>query len=202
MSMICGLTSISDDTIALVRQHPLLILKLTCDEEEFEEMVAHYQSSRGGFLAKLFGKKVKPPESLPEYKPGKDEGKHCYLDKTWHGIHFLLTGSAWEGDEPLNFLVAWGEEVEGMDSGYGPERVFTSAEVKQIDAALSGISKEEFERRFDPVKMMEEQIYPTIWDRPKEEDDTLGYISEYFVELKQYIHNIAEKNMGMIVGLS
>jgi len=131
--------------------------------------------------------------------PAKNE---LWLDKAWHGIHFLLTGSAWEGDEPLNFLVAAGEPLEGTDTGYGEDRVFTSEQVKQIDSALQGISKEEFESRFDPAKMMEEDIYPTIWDRPKDEDDTLGYISEHFLELKQYIHRTAEHNMGIIVGLS
>lgn len=128
--------------------------------------------------------------------------KELWLDKAWHGIHFLLTGSAWEGDEPLNFLVASGEPIEGTESEYGEDRLFTSQQVKQIDAVLQGITKEQFQSRFDPNKMMAENIYPTIWDRPKEEDDTLGYIMEYFVKLKQFIHNIAEKNMGMIVGLS
>lgn len=131
------------------------------------------------------------------------EGEEAfYLDKAWHGIHFLLTGSAWEGDAPLHFLVAGGEEVKDSDVGYGPGRVFTSAQVKDIDAALQAISKEEFESRYDPVGMMEANIYPNIWDRDEEEDDLLEYVSDNFVRLKQYIHTIAGKGMGMVVGLS
>ena len=30
------------------------------------------------------------------------------VDKAWHGLHFLLTGTAWEGDFPLNFIVSGG----------------------------------------------------------------------------------------------
>ena len=202
MSMICVFSTISDESIELVREHPLLVMKWFCSEEEFQEYVAHQQSSKVGFLSKLFGKKSKQPERLPDYSPSGNENIQYDIDKAWHGIHFLLTGSAWEGDEPLNFLVAGGEVAEGCDIGYGPGRMFSSAQVKQIDAALGGISKEEFESRFDPAKMMKEDIYPTLWDRPKEEDDSLRYISEYFGELKRYIHNIAGKNMGMIVGLS
>lgn len=202
MSMICSVTTISDESIELVRKHPPLIMKWFCSEEEFEEFATHERSSKIGFIAKLFGKKPKRSEPLPDYSPSGNENIQYDIDKAWHGIHFLLTGSAWEGDAPLNFLVARGEETEGCDIGYGPGRMFTSAEVKRIDEALQGISKEEFESRFDPVKMMEEDIYPTIWDRPKEEDDTLGYISEYFVVLKQYIHRTAEQNMGLVVGLS
>ncbi|HEG43813.1 MAG TPA: DUF1877 family protein [Phycisphaerales bacterium] len=202
MSMVCSLISISNETINLVRQHPLLVMKLICCEEEFEEMVAHRQPSGCGFFAKLFGRKTKESTPLPEYTPGGNEGLNCELDKAWHGIHFLLTGSALEDNEPLNFLVMGGEDTVGCDIGYGPGRMFTSAQVKQIDGALQDISKEEFESRFDPDKMMELDIYPNIWDRPKEEDDSLDYISVSFVEMKQFIRNIAEKNMGMLVVLN
>lgn len=144
----------------------------------------------------------KRSESKLDRISGLQSENELWLDKAWHGIHFLLTGSAWEGKEPLNFLVVAGEAIKGTDNGYGEDRAFTSEQVKNIDKELQGISKEEFESRFDSAKMMEEDIYPTIWDRPKEEDDTLGYISEYFVEMKQYINRIAEQNMGMIVVLS
>ncbi len=202
MGMVCEFTTISDDTIELVRQHPLLLLKLTCGEEFFEELAAERQSPRRSFFAKLFGKKCKEPVPLPEYTPGMDEGLQSDIDKAWHGIHFLLTGSAWEGEEPLNFIVAGGEVIEESDTGYGPNRVFTSQQVKQIDNALQVISKEEIESRFDQKKMMDEDIYQNIWDRSKEEDDTLGYISECFVAMKQCIHSFASKNMGIVVGLS
>jgi len=137
---------------------------------------------------------------LPDYSPSGNENIQYDIDKAWFGIYFLLTGTAGVGKAPLNFLIIGGQEVKGCDIGYGPGRVFTSQHVKQIDEALQGISKEEFESRFDPVKMMEEDVYPNIWDRSKEE--SLEYISEYFVELKGYIHRTAEQNMGLIVGLS
>lgn len=41
-----------------------------------------------------------------------------YLDKAWHGLHFLFTGTAWEGDPPLNFLVSGGREIGDVDVGY------------------------------------------------------------------------------------
>lgn len=202
MSMICVFSTISDESIELARQHPTLIMKWFCSEEEFEEFAEYAQTPKVGFWGKLFGKKSKQSTPLPDYSPSGNENIQYDVDKAWHGIHFMLTGSARGGDEPLNFIVAGGQEVSGCDIGYGPGRLFTSEQVKQIDAALQVISKEEFESRFDSETMMKEDIYPTIWDRPKEEDDTLGYISKYFDGLKQYIHRACEQEMGLVVGLS
>ena len=35
----------------------------------------------------------------PDYDPRTDR-PHCDLEGVWHGLHFLFTGTAWEGDEP------------------------------------------------------------------------------------------------------
>src|SRR5690242_14594616 len=61
------------------------------------------------------------------------------LDKAWHGIHWLLTGSSEGGEEPLCFLLAGGEQVGDVDVGYGPARALTSSQVALWDAALSQI---------------------------------------------------------------
>jgi uncharacterized protein DUF1877 len=37
---------------------------------------------------------------------GVANGNELDVDKAWHGLHFLLTGSAWEGSFPLNFIAA------------------------------------------------------------------------------------------------
>lgn len=128
-------------------------------------------------------------------------GGELDLDKAWHGIHFLLTGSAWEGDEPLCYLIAGGQEVGDEDVGYGPARVLRPKEVAQFDAALAAISLDDFRRRFDPTAMMAQQIYPEIWDRDPREDDTLGYLAEYFDMLKTIVRNSAQMQKGLIVWL-
>src|SRR5688572_4637046 len=69
------------------------------------------------------------------------------VDKAWHCLHFLLTGTAWEGDPPLNFIVAGGSEVGDEDVGYGPARGFSSPEVRAIADALDGIDHTVLARR-------------------------------------------------------
>jgi hypothetical protein len=62
-------------------------------------------------------------------EPSPDEEDD--VDKAWQGLHFLLTGSAWNGEPPLNFLVSGGREIGDVDVGYGPARGFTSTEVAE-----------------------------------------------------------------------
>src|SRR5882762_365214 len=69
----------------------------------------------------------------------RDRLPSAHLEKAWHGLHYLLTGSAGEGGLPLGFLLEGGEEV-GEDLGYGSPRLFQPPEVRQIDAALAPIS--------------------------------------------------------------
>lgn len=45
---------------------------------------------------------------------------------------------------------------------------------------------------------MENKIYPEIWD----DEEVLDYLVEYFKELKQFISNTVDKNMGIIISIS
>src|SRR5690348_12146296 len=54
------------------------------------------------------------------------------VDKAWHCLHFLLTGTAWGGEPPLNFVAIGGTEIGEEDVGYGPARGFASQELRVI----------------------------------------------------------------------
>ena len=147
---------------------------------------------------------LRDPESIADYLNEDDDEEadgdaHANLDvdKAWHGIHFLLTGTAWEGEAPLGFIAYGGRELG--DVGYGPARIFASHEVKEIDAALRPLSREVLEKRFDPSAMMRLEIYPTIWDRPRNEDDTLTYLLEYYDSLREFVADAARQGEGLIV---
>ena len=49
--------------------------------------------------------------------------------------------------------------------------------------------------------MMKLEIYPTIWDRDPDDDDTLGYCIEYFDELKKAISSAVNNGLGMVLYL-
>jgi hypothetical protein len=142
------------------------------------------------------------PGSVVEfiYESGDADGDDLDIDKAWHGLHFLLTGTDWAGEPPLNFLVSGGMPVGNVEVGYDVVRAFTSAQVREIVAALSGLTAGELRRRFDPERMVALDIYPSaIWTRPPEEDDSLGYLIEYFEILRRYVSTLAEDGLGMLV---
>lgn len=133
---------------------------------------------------------------------GEPQGETLDLDKAWHGIHFLLTGSDWGGSEPLCFLLAGGEGIGESEVGYGPARALTPADVLLWDAALQEIDLEGFRQRFDPPLMLAAEIYPAIWDRDPAEDDTLGYLADYYADLRRFVHDTARAQLGLVVYLS
>jgi hypothetical protein len=130
---------------------------------------------------------------------GGSNGNELDVDKAWHGLHFLLTGSAWEGSFPLNFIAAGGREV-GDDLGYGPARGLTSGDVLMIDAALEPLTAAELGQRFDAQRMTELQIYPFGWsDDPDGERD---YLLDFYADLRSFVRRTAEQGHALLVYLS
>jgi Domain of unknown function (DUF1877) len=126
------------------------------------------------------------------------------LDKAWHGIHYLLTGTAWEGEAPENTLVAGGTELPDPDEewGYGPPRCVGAVSAAAFARAVEAITDDELAARFDPADMTAKEIYPPILDRDPSEDDTLGYLMEYVAVLRQFLASAAAQNRGFLVALT
>src|SRR5919108_645463 len=115
MSMVLVLRTLSDSNIEKVLVDPPLIWKIVApdDPEAYETA----RSERPGLLSRLFGRRS--PLTLAPNDVGFniDEGGDVDLDKAWHAIHYMLTQSAWDGNEPLNFLVGGGAPVGDIDVG-------------------------------------------------------------------------------------
>jgi hypothetical protein len=125
------------------------------------------------------------------------------VDKAWHCLHFLLTGTAWEGEPPLDFIVRGGIEV-GDDVGYGPARAFASPALKAIADALDGVEPDDLVARFDAAKMDQLEIYPSGgWAivNPRSEEEC-GYFSGAFDALKDLARRGRETRQGLLVWLS
>lgn len=202
MSMISCLVRTPDDVLEKLRAQPPLIRRYLGMDGGGAPPVR-----KPGFWASLFGAKpqVPPPQSsasepAPAFPARREADEFC-VEKAWHGLHFLLTGTEWEGEMPLCFLVTGGETIGDEDLGYGPGRAFSSAQVKELAVALAGVDEAELRRRFDPEKMMAADIYPTIWDRPPEEDDTLTWLLGTFTEMRVFVTKAAADGQGLIVYL-
>jgi hypothetical protein len=130
------------------------------------------------------------------YGSAAARGDGVVLNKAWHAIHFVLTGSRLGGEPPLNFLVAEGTPVGEVDVGYGPARVLTSQQVRQLSSALRLIGPEEVARRVDPVLFDAEAIYPGNWQRNGYDAE---YVATHYGQMRELITRAAEHGEGLIL---
>ena len=113
------------------------------------------------------------------------------IDKSWHAIHFTLTGEIDEGDEdnPLSKVVMNGQLLGDEDVGYGPPMYLTVSEVKETNEALQAVSNDDFAAKFDLAAMQENEIYPIIDD--ENPDEFLEYCLSYFGMVKEFFEKAA-----------
>lgn len=131
---------------------------------------------------------------LLESRRVAEEGDNIDIDKAWHGIHFLLTGTAWAGDPPLNFVLAGGREISGQDEN-STIRLYSADEVRAIGDALAGVDPETLRAAYNPSAMQELDIYPGIWQR---DPSAFEYCFHHFVALKTFIMRAREAGLGMV----
>ena len=150
-----------------------------------------------------------PPRIEGVVEEAMERGGDRFIDieKAWHCLHFLLTGTAWEGTPPLDFIVRGGAEIGDIDVGYGPARGFTSAEVTAIAAALEPIAVAELAAGFDTARMEALQIYPG--GRPggwagldPTVVDSFGYFAEAFDAVKALVQRGRDEGRAMLCWLS
>jgi hypothetical protein len=199
--MILGLTTLADGNIERVLSDPPLIWFVVAPEDPEMYQESRRQRSSASLLGRLFGKGT-PPQPVAQLTLGNGEGISTDLDKAWHGIHYLLTRTAWEGEPPESFLVSGGRTVDDIDVGYGPARVFTAAETRAIRDTVAGLTDAELASRFDPDDMTSKEIYPEIWSRESADDQAMAYLLEYFAVLRKFLQQAVEAGTGMVVSLS
>jgi len=207
MSMILGLIALGDANISRVLADPPLVWRVMAAEDTEPNEDAHPPVAKTSWLGRIFGRApaAGSPRSATPRLPfvlAEGEGSSTDLDKAWHGIHYLLTKTAWEGRAPLNFLVAGGRQVGKIDVGYGPARVLSAAETQAAHAALALIDDETLRARFDPADMAAKEIYPEIWDRDPEHEDSLDYLLEYAGILRTFLAQVVERKQGLVVYLT
>lgn len=132
---------------------------------------------------------------------GEEDEDKVDIDKAWHGIHYLLTGSASGGEPPLDFLLSGGEVI-GADEGHGPPRAFTSEEVAAIWKALEGVDADKLREHYDGVAMTRLGIYPeSIWSHAGQACDEADYPIKNFVRLRRLIARAVEQDEGLLLGM-
>ncbi len=193
---------VSEATLRRIHADPLLVLQVMGNEEELERERQKAQKAPG-LVGRLFGKKA--PAPLPPTEPlvlAEGESEVTDLDKAWHGVHWLLTGSVWEGDWPLSFILKGGTDVDYDGPWNSAPRTFTPAETREIADALAQVSDDALRARYRPEDMMKAEIYPEIWDRePDAEEDPQAYVMSALADVRAAVNSAVQRGWGLIVAV-
>ena len=135
------------------------------------------------------------PKTITSVLYGSRSDEAADLDKTWHAIHFMLTGEQYEGTPPLCNAIFGMQPIGEEDVGYGPALGTPADIVQRIAVKLSAISDPDFCARFDSDALMQADIYPQIWD---DEEILNDYILPNFKALRNFYMKAAENNYAVI----
>jgi Domain of unknown function (DUF1877) len=158
-------------------------------------MVACFASVDNDTLADF----IAHPEKLDGYVEANYD-QFVNLDKSWHAIHFTLTGNAEGGLEPLSSSVLGGTEI-GEDMGYGPMRYLTTEKVREISARLEQIGIEGFKARFSLDQLAEADIYPSgIWSG--DDSQATEYVFSFLPDFLELYQDAAAKGNAILLWIS
>ena len=123
------------------------------------------------------------------------------IDKTWDAIIFLLTGESFsKAKDPLVKVLFSGQIIdEQQDLGYGPGHYVTPEQVVDLNNQISKMTIADLKQKFDPEKMTELEIYPTMWDQG---DDAFDYVAEGFSTLQDVYAEAAKNGEAIITFIS
>lgn len=133
------------------------------------------------------------PESGASY-----ETNNLYLDKSWDGIHFLLTGKKdLQRDQKNIISYALGGEKTIDDSDFPIITYLTADKVVSVAELLNKIPIKEFLARYNGKSMKENDIYPRLeWSK-----DDADYLIIYFEQLKKFYQDAAKEKKAILISV-
>lgn len=154
-----------------------------------------------GFLARLFGaKQVTTPKRSEPSETLKDPDNFD-VDRSWHILHYIFTGTAWEGEFPEGFIVSAGEPIGDVDVGYGPARSFRSDEVLKILEFLKGLTDDRLRERLSTASNPENELYGNYdegWEEGIGFDAELSALRDHIEKLKLFISEAIDRKLGLV----
>ena len=197
MGMTCTLYRAPDSTLQVLLSQP----EYFYDFERLGEKPFRYEV-KPGFVGRLLGRKPKivqlGHDELPFPPIGESE---CYsLDKSWHILHYLITGRASESDGPLGFLLSGGSLIGQQEVGRDAvPRAFSSGQTMAISERLSHLNRTAIKERFDWPEMMRQEVYPEIQIAEKFPLELWATYSGQLDDLLVFLRDTANARLGMVI---
>jgi Domain of unknown function (DUF1877) len=206
MGMTCTLHRVNESDLRRLRERPEEVSTLLYGGGLPLETVR--EPGLLGFIERLMGITTQQvsatavaDESSNHQLQQIQDGDQIDIEKAWHGLHFLFTGTADEGQEPGCFLLCGGEEIGNED--VGPARVLRPDQVSRFATFLAELSHDELASRYNPTRMTALEIYPeVIWTRPALPGQSpFDYLFEAFEELRDFVTATSTRGDSLIVSI-
>jgi hypothetical protein len=115
------------------------------------------------------------------------------LDKTWHAIHYLLTGSIEETEGVLASAIFGGRVLGDEES---QARLLMPDEVADLSHALIAIPPEELLRRYNADELNDAGVYFNSWSASNEDTD---YVRDYYRSMIEFYRTAARDSKAVII---
>jgi hypothetical protein len=191
MGICCAFIRLSDRNIeAMIRQPNLVYSFLGMQVESLGPIER--------FIVRMFRRTASSQQDKLEVLPdSRSEDDESDVDKAWHAIHFLLTGTAEPTDNLLGFLCSGGTSIKDTDVGFGPPRTYTSTQVAAIFAELTALDRDKLHSRYKPKEMDEQDVYSPHWEEDGEEG--FEYVWGHFERLLSLLADAQRCKQGLFI---
>ena len=194
MGMIYRLRRANDAQLERLCRHPRLIESFLYDEAREEAVI------RTGLWDKL-ASSFAFTRSESVTSDAREEGDEIDLDKSWHVMHYLLTGEELGTESPLSLIQQDYPSIGDIDIGWGPAFAINAATMAAFARAAAPIEFSRFRYRFDPDAMSAVDIY--LGGAFESNDDVgFAYVEGYFEILRDFSTDCAQRNCGAVGTIS
>lgn len=125
-----------------------------------------------------------------------DDGSVLDLDKQWHALHAVMTGTAWDSAPACGRAVLGGAEF-GDDHGYGPARALSASEAAEVADELDALGAGGFAAALDPARLAALDVYPqgVGWGDP----DERRCLEVAFEHLRAFYRRAADAGRAVVI---
>jgi hypothetical protein len=126
------------------------------------------------------------------------------LEKSWHMLHYLLTGHVSPSNAPGDLLLT-GEDL-GEDVGYGPARLHSPVATREFGQFLATQDLARLQARVDLNKIVGLGLYGMPVGlapiRADYENELRADVARYFPLLRDYVRTMSDKGNGLLIWVS
>ena len=123
------------------------------------------------------------------------------LGKTWHALHFLLTGQDTAGEPPLAYSISAQHAVFQHPPFHdaaqqSPVRYNPVVLVSEIEHQLSRLTTDDFRKRYKADEIRASKVYPHYWG--EHADSEVEELTLAFTQLQDFYQYAQKNNLAVI----